>query len=169
MPESSPAYRVALVVLSDKAAAGTREDACLPAMRAGLPAGCTVVAEHVLPDDRAALEALLRDLCDVRRVDGILTSGGTGLSPRDVTPQATGAVADYEVPGIPEIMRLQSAGEVPTAVLSRAVAAVRKQTLIVNLPGSPAAVRRTLGIIAPVLPHAFDSLRGSVGEHSVQA
>lgn len=134
-------------------------------MRGSLPAGCVVVTEEVLPDDRKELESLLKLLCDRGNVDAVFTSGGTGLGPRDITPQATLAVADYEVPGIAEAMRQHSALKVPTAVLSRAVAAVRKRTLVVNLPGSPKAVRETMGIIAPVLAHAFELLRGSDADH----
>jgi molybdopterin adenylyltransferase len=160
-------FRVALVVLSDKAAAGVRGDECLPVMRSGLPAGCEVVSEHILADDRPVLESLLKKLCDVERVDGVFTSGGTGLGPRDITPQATLAVADYEVPGIAESMRTRSSTSVPTAVLSRSVATVRKRTLIINLPGSPKAAKQTLEIVAPVLPHAFELLRGSVSDHAV--
>ena len=159
-------YRVALIVLSDKAAAGLRSDECLPAMRASLPAGCTVVSETVLSDDAKALESMLTRLADGDQVDGIFTSGGTGLGARDLTPQATRAVADYEVPGIGEAMRARTASAVPQSILSRAIAAVRKRTLIVNLPGSPKAVRETLAVIAPILGHAFDVLRGNVGEHA---
>ena len=160
------AARVALVVLSDKASSGERADACLPIMRASLPPGCVVVSEEILADDRKELESLLKLLCDRGGVDAIFTSGGTGLGLRDITPQATLAIADYEVPGIADAMRQHSATRVPTAILSRAVAAVRKRTLIINLPGSPKAVRETMAVIAQVLPHAFELLRGSVGEHA---
>ena len=157
--------RVALVVLSDKAARGERADACLPAMRESLPDGCQIVSEEILADDRRELESLLKLACDRGGVDCVFTSGGTGLGPRDLTPQATLAVADYEVPGIADAMRMGSAAIVPTAVLSRAVAAVRKRTLIVNLPGNPKAVRETMLIIRPVLSHAVELLRGSPGDH----
>jgi molybdenum cofactor synthesis domain-containing protein len=157
---------VALVVLSDKAASGERPDACLPVMRESLPAGSVVVSEEILSDDRRELESLLKIICDRGTVDAVFTSGGTGLGSRDVTPQATLAVADYEVPGIAEAMRHHSATRVPTAILSRAVAAVRKRTLIVNLPGNPKAVRETMAIINPVLAHAFELLRGAAGEHA---
>jgi molybdopterin adenylyltransferase len=159
VPPSS--FRVALLVISDKAAAGLR----LPVMREGLPPACTIAAEHVLPDDRSAIERLLVDLTDRERVDCIVTSGGTGLGPRDVTPEATKSVADYEVPGIAETLRARSVERVPTAMLSRAVAAVRKRTLIVNLPGNPNAVRETLAVLSPVLPHALSLLRGEGGDH----
>lgn len=160
--------RFALLVLSDKASSGERADACIPAMTAGLPNGAVVVASEILPDDRASIESRLRALCDSGAVDCILTSGGTGVGARDVTPQATLAVADYEVPGIAEAMRSASIAAVPTAMLSRAVAVVRRSTLIVNLPGSPRGVRETVAVIAPVLPHAIGLLRGTVGEHAAE-
>jgi molybdopterin adenylyltransferase len=160
--------RFALVVLSDKAAAGTRADACLPEMVDGLPAGATVVSSEILSDDREKIEVRLRELCATGNVDCILTSGGTGLGARDVTPQATRAVAEYDVPGIGEAMRAASLAVVPTAMLSRAVAVVRGKTLIVNLPGSPRGVRETLGVIAGVLPHAIGLLTGETAEHPAE-
>jgi len=162
----APVMRVALLVLSDKAASGERADACLPAMRSALPPGASIVSEAILPDDRATIAACLARFCDDDLADIVLTSGGTGLSPRDVTPQATLDIADYAVPGIGEAMRAASIAAVPTAMLSRAIAAVRGRTLVVNLPGSPKAVRETLAVIGSQLAHAVGLLRGDVGEHS---
>ncbi len=153
---------LAVIVLSDRAAAGTRPDACIPVIAEVLGSDYAIVRERILPDDAAALQAELIDLADRMRVPLVLTSGGTGIGPRDRTPQATSGVLDYEVPGIAEAMRAASAAFVKTAMLSRAVAGVRGTTLIVNLPGSPKAVRETLAVLLPALPHALDLLANRV-------
>lgn len=117
-----------------------------------------VVSGHVVPDEPEILKELMIKLSDVEKVDLILTTGGTGLSPRDNTPEATLAVIDREVPGLAEAMRLESLKKTSRAMLSRAVAGVRRQTLIINLPGSTKGVRECLEVILPVLPHGLEIL-----------
>lgn len=158
-------HKAALIVLSDRAADGSRADACMPVMRERLGGAYEIVREVVLPDDAGALQAELIDLCDSGAAALILTSGGTGLGPRDRTPQATAAILDYEVPGIPEAIRAASLASVKTAMLSRAVAGVRHRTLIVNLPGSPKAAGESLDVIVSVLPHALELLAGDPVDH----
>ena len=155
-------FRVALFVLTDRAAAGEREDGCIPVMREKLGDVYDVVHASVLPDDPSALQADVIDLCDRGAVDLILTSGGTGLAPRDRTPQATAAILDYEVPGIAEAIRAASMKIVKSAMLSRALAGVRHRTLIVNLAGSPKAVGESLDVILSTLPHALELLADRV-------
>jgi molybdenum cofactor synthesis domain-containing protein len=155
-------FRVGLIVLSDRAASGERADECIPLMKERLEPVYAIVRERVIGDDPAALQAEIIDLADSNAADLILTSGGTGLSPRDRTPQATAAILDYEVPGIAEAIRAASLAKTKTAMLSRALAGVRDRTLVVNLPGSPRAVAETLDVLLPVLPHALELLADRV-------
>jgi molybdopterin adenylyltransferase len=155
-------FRAALIVLSDRAASGERPDGCIAVMKEKLGPAYAIVRERILPDDAGALAAEMIELADSGSADLILTSGGTGLGPRDRTPQATAAVVDYEVPGIAEAIRVTCGSAVKTAMLSRAMAGVRHHTLIVNLPGSPKAVGESLDVIASAVPHALELLSGQV-------
>ncbi|MBV9028333.1 MAG: MogA/MoaB family molybdenum cofactor biosynthesis protein [Candidatus Eremiobacteraeota bacterium] len=157
-------FRVALIVLSDRAASGARADGCIAVMKEHLGNAYSIVRESILADEPAELQAALIEIADSGAADLVLTSGGTGLSPRDRTPQATAAVVDYEVPGIAEAIRSESLASTRTAMLSRAVAGVRDRTLIVNLPGSPKAVGESLDIILEAVPHALELLNDR-GEH----
>ena len=160
--------RTAILTISDKASAGERADLSGPAIRETLATSgleVSFVEERLIPDEQLQIAEALFHLSERQDVDLILTTGGTGLAPRDVTPQATLDTIDYEVPGIAEVMRAESVRVTPAGMLSRGVAGVRKRTLIVNLPGSPKAVKETLAAIAAALPHAVSTLRGEVGEH----
>ena len=153
---------VALVLtISDSAAAGKREDLSGPeAGRILQEAGFDILGIEVLPDDRAAIESRLRRASQTG-LDLIVTTGGTGLSPRDVTPEATLAVIDRQVPGLAELMRMEGLKNTPRAVLSRAVSGICGATLIINLPGSVKGVRECLGAVRPVLGHAVETLKQS--------
>jgi len=162
--------RVAIVTVSDKASRGQREDRGGPAVREALAAGSggaqvQVVEYRVVPDEEGVIAEALFHLSERPDVDLVVTTGGTGLAPRDVTPQATRITVEYEVPGIAEAMRAASLTVTPAAMLSRGIAGVRNRTLIVNLPGSPTGVEETLAVLMPALPHAIATLRGGVGDH----
>jgi molybdenum cofactor synthesis domain-containing protein len=158
--------RAAVLTVRDRSAAGEREDASGPRL-AGLleDRGWVVSERRVVPDDTTAIAAALTDLAGTG-VALVLTTGGTGLAPRDVTPDATRSVADREVPGIAEALRAAGLGETPHAMLSRATAAVRGRTLIVNLPGSPRGAESGFRTLAPVLDHAVALLAGDAAESS---
>ena len=160
--------RLAIVTISDKSSRGEREDLGGPAVREALTAAQLDVDEvdyRVIPDDELTISEVLFHLSERSDVDLVLTTGGTGLAPRDVTPQVTLNAVDYQVPGIAEAMRAASLKVTPAGMLSRGVAGVRRGTLIINLPGSPKAVRENLAAIAAALPHAIETLRGGVGDH----
>ena len=162
-------FRAGILTLSDKGARGERVDTSGAAIRSLLERiGGEVVHYEIVPDDADLIAQRLREWVDVGRLDLLVTTGGTGLSSRDVTPDATRGVLDYEVPGIAEAMRAAGLLATPMAMLSRGIAGVRKRCLIVNLPGSERAVRENLAVLLPVLPHAVETLRDAAGDHVAQ-
>jgi molybdenum cofactor synthesis domain-containing protein len=164
MSSLPPDARAVVITASNRASAGVYEDRSGQALAAGLrELGFTVEGPHVRPDDVAELEAVLRAAVDVG-FDVILTTGGTGLSPTDVTPEATRSVLEREAPGIAEAVRRYGVENgMPTSVLSRGLAGVAGRTLIVNLPGSTGGVKDALAVLGPLLPHVVSQLRG--GDH----
>ena len=153
-----------VITVSTKGARGERTDESGPAMRAALEAaGITVVATDLVTDDVGRIEAALRTAI-ARGATLVLTSGGTGLSPNDVTPEATRRVLDREIPGIAEALRRRALAATPHGMLSRGIAGAAGRTLLVNLPGSPRAVRESLEVLLPVVPHALELLAGESGE-----
>ncbi|HSO97944.1 MAG TPA: MogA/MoaB family molybdenum cofactor biosynthesis protein [Solirubrobacteraceae bacterium] len=152
--------RAAIITISNSVAAGTSEDRSGSALAAhAQAAGATVTTTRTVPDERAAIEAALRALSSgAEAVDLIFTTGGTGLTPDDVTPEATRAVIDRDAPGFAEAMRTESLRHTPMGILSRGVSGVAGRTLIVNFPGNPKAIDELFGVIAPVLGHAVATL-----------
>lgn len=156
--------RAIIITLSDKGAAGLREDKSGPALVQALNNRAEIVRTVLLPDDKDLLAETLRQIADNNEADLVLTTGGTGFAPRDFTPEATLAVIERRTQGIPEAMRATSLKITPHAMLSRAEAGIRKQTLIVNLPGSPKAALECLEVLLPALGHAIETLRGEAYE-----
>ena len=154
-------YTGGILTISDKGSRGEREDTSGPQLREMLnEQGYSVVAYAVVPDEVAIIEETLRDWADELKIDLILSTGGTGVSPSDLTPEATRAVLDREIPGIGEAMRLASLQKTPNAILSRGIAGIRKQSLIINLPGSKKAARENLEAVLPALQHAIYKIKG---------
>ncbi|MHB8989542.1 MAG: molybdopterin adenylyltransferase [Desulfobulbia bacterium] len=154
-------YTGGILTISDKGSRGEREDTSGPQLREMLnEQGYSVVAYTVVPDEVAIIEETLRTWADELKIDLILSTGGTGVSPRDLTPEATRAVLDREIPGIGEAMRLASLQKTPNAILSRGIAGIRKQSLIINLPGSKKAAKENLEAVLPALQHAIYKIKG---------
>jgi molybdenum cofactor synthesis domain-containing protein len=154
--------RVAIITISDSVSSGKSEDKSGPAVKDRCrELGWEVKSTFVIPDDPPSIREQLRELADSGRVDLILTTGGTGLSPRDSTPEATIAVADKLVPGFAEEMRRKGMEKTPRAILSRAVSAIRHKSLILNLPGSPKGAVESLDAVAALLPHSIAIIHGA--------
>jgi molybdopterin adenylyltransferase len=161
-------FTVGILTISDKGSRGERHDKSGEVIRDGLSALESRVAKYeVVPDEKDIIARRLIEWVDGGGIDVILTTGGTGLGARDITPEATLSVIDKSVPGFVEAMRFKSLEKTPMAVLSRAVAGVRGKCLIINLPGSPKAVRECLEVVLPALSHAVDIIKGEVTEHNL--
>lgn len=157
--------RAAILTISDRGFRGEREDKSGPAVQEILAkAGFSIAHFEVLPDDQGMIEKQLRHFADQSLLDLVVTTGGTGLSPQDVTPDATLAVVDRQVPGMGEVMRAASLAKTPHAMLSRAVAGIRGQTLILNLPGSVKGAIENLKVVLPALQHALEKIQGDPSE-----
>jgi len=162
-------FTTGILTISDKGAQGQREDISGQEIKDRLSAiGSTVSKYEIVPDEREVIAEKLAGWADEGSIDVILTTGGTGLSERDVTPEATRLVIDKDVPGFGEAMRMKSLEKTPMAVLSRATAGIRGKCLIINLPGSPKAVSECLDVILPAVPHAVEIIKGEVTEHSIE-
>ena len=158
-------FTLGILTISDKGSRGEREDKSGEAIRQIFSQlGAQVVSYDIVPDEKELIAQKLVKWADEDNLDVIVTTGGTGLSPRDVTPEATLSVIDRVVPGFAEAMRAESLKKTPMAMLSRAVVGTRGKCLIINLPGSPKAVRECLEVILPALPHALETLKGRVSE-----
>lgn len=168
--EEGLSMRAAVVTVSDRGYRGERADASGPRLAEALrQMGAEVVSETIVPDEEAMIGETLSRLADEAGVDLVITTGGTGAAPRDRTPEATRAVIDREMPGLAEVLRFEGYRRAPVAVLSRGIAGIRGRCLIVNLPGSPKAVREGMEILAPLLPHAVQMLRGENLDHGAAA
>jgi molybdopterin adenylyltransferase len=164
---SAMPLRFGLLTLSDRSSRGEREDASGPALARLIEAeGWSVVKQQILPDEESAIRTILMEWSGGGGLDVILTTGGTGFSPRDVTPEATRAVIEREAPGLAEAMRAESLKKTPHAMLSRAVAGIRRRTLIINLPGSPKGAMENFDVICPVLAHAVQLLKDDPASES---
>jgi molybdopterin adenylyltransferase len=157
-----------VITVSDKGSRGEREDVSgMEVQRLLHEISATVAAYDIVPDEQEIIQNILIDYCDNRKIDIIVTTGGTGVSPRDVTPDATLKVIEKEIPGMAEAMRRESSAKTPHGMISRAVVGVRKQSIIINLPGSPRGARENLSVILPALRHAVEKIKGDESDCAV--
>lgn len=158
-------FRAVIITVSDRGSRGEREDRSGPEIDGMIRTmGMAIVGRAIIPDEKEMISQTLREWCEGDKADLILTTGGTGVSPRDVTPDATREVIDREIPGMGEAMRRQSADITPHAMISRALAGIRGRTLIINLPGSPKGARENLSALMPALVHAIEKIKGDETE-----
>jgi molybdopterin adenylyltransferase len=153
-------YRASIITVSDKGSRGERVDGSGPALRELLEKIFLVEGIIIVPDEADVIADTIRHLADSDLVDLIVTTGGTGVGPRDVTPEATRAVIDKELPGFAEVMRMESYRITPHGIISRAICGIRKESIILNLPGSPRAATECLSFVINALPHALSKLKG---------
>jgi len=151
--------RIGIITVSDRSFKGEREDLSGPLIEKMVGGVGKVVDYRIVPDERSIISRAIKEMVDELRIDLVLTTGGTGLSPRDVTPEATRDVIEREIPGFGEIMRIKGFEKTPYALISRAIAGSRKKSLIINLPGSPKAVKEGLELILPTIPHTLEIIR----------
>lgn len=160
-PEPAGGFKIAVLTISDRCSKGERDDESGKViMEMAKSIDCGISCYDIVADEAGLIKEKLIYYCDILRVDFVFTTGGTGFSSRDVTPEATMAVSEKTVPGITEFIRSEGLKKTKNAILSRAVSVIRKNTLIVNLPGSPNGVRESLGFILDIIPHAYSMLRG---------
>lgn len=154
-------FKAVIITVSDRGARGERVDTSGPEIAGMLEkAGMEIVGQRIIPDEKEEIRRTLLEWSDGEKADLILTTGGTGVSPRDVTPDATREVIDREIPGMAEAMRRHSSAVTPHAMISRAMAGIRGRTLIINLPGSPRGARENLSVLLPALAHAVEKIQG---------
>ena len=157
-------YKAAIITISDKGSCGERVDTSGPALRDMLESEFDVGEIVIIPDEVDIIVSTIRQQVDELGIDLVITNGGTGLSSRDVTPEATRMLIEKDLPGFAEVMRAESYKITPTAVISRAICGIRKESIIINLPGSPKAATECLGFIQSALPHALEKLKGSTAD-----
>ena len=168
MRKGADKINCAVITMSDKGAAGQREDTSGAALKELLETeGYTLKEYKIIRDEEDLIVETLIELVDSKRIDLIITTGGTGVSPRDVTPEAMQRVLEKEIPGMAEAMRAASFAKTPHAVISRALCGIRKQSLIINLPGSKKAALENIAVLLPALPHAVEKIKGEMGDCAI--
>ena len=158
--------KIVIITVSDSCSEGKREDTSGPLIKQMVESMGKVIEYEIIPDEKTSISQAIKEAADELKADIVLTTGGTGLSFRDVTPEATREVVEKKIPGFGELMRQKSFEITPTAILSRAIAGIRGKSLVINLPGSPKAVKECLDIILPLVPHALDMIKGKGHENS---